>query len=255
MSLFVLGAAFAAGPVDPSWIKKHVPSVQAVQGYKPLFEKERVLRSVTRYGELVGSLAETAFADEERIYVVLAGKGEVIYEGKKRTLREGDYFYCAPGSRHGLTGTDWRVVLMGFRAKRDEIPAELPVANLDEVKKQVVGNHPPTTLYQLMLGDKKSTRDRLAVGQTVTSLYIMEFAPGGTNAPHHHEDEEEIYYLLDGKGEMVAGSGMDGVMGKYAAQPGDAYFFRKNCTVGFYGDPTPGSKSHILAVRSRLQRP
>jgi hypothetical protein len=44
-------------------------------------------------------------------------------------------------------------------------------------------------------------------------------------------------------------------MGKYAAQAGDAYFFRKNCTVGFYSDPAQGSKSHILAVRSRLSRP
>ncbi|MBI4893292.1 MAG: cupin domain-containing protein [Acidobacteria bacterium] len=250
----LVAAAFAAGPVDPTWLRKHVPEVQAVNGYKPLFEGERVLRSVVRYGELVGSQAEAALPNEERIYVVAEGKGEVVYQGAKRAVRAGDFFYCAPGAKHALNGSGWRVVVMGFKASPASVPPELPVANLEEIRKQTVAGHPPTVLYQLMIGDTKSTRDRLAVAQTVTSLYVMEFEPGGTNAPHHHEDEEEIYYLMDGKGEMVAGSGMDGLLGKYEARPGDAYFFRKNCTVGFYADSAPGAKAHILAVRSRLAR-
>lgn len=249
---FLFALVFAAAPVDPTWIHRHAPSVQPVSGYKPFFENERVLRSVVRYGEAVASLPEAAYPNEERIYVVLDGKGAVTYRGAKHDLRQGDFFYIAPGATHALSGTAWRVAVMAFKASPAEIPPDLPIANLDEIKKQTVGSHPPTTLYQLMLGDKKSTRDRLAVAQTVTSLYVMEFAPGGTNAPHHHEDEEEIYYLLDGRGEMVAGAGMDGVMGKHSAQPGDVYFFRRNCTVGFYN--TGGGKAHILAVRSRLAK-
>lgn len=256
LPVLVLASAFAADPVDPTWIRRQAPAVQAVDGYKPFFENHRVLRSVVRYGEAVGSLPESAYPNEERIYVVLEGKGEVVYQGAKRALRQGDFFYCAPGSRHAIAGVNWRVAVMGFRAQAAEIPPDLPIANLDEVKKQTVGSHPPSTLYQLMLGDKKSTRDRLAVAQTVTSLYIMEFAPGGTNAPHHHEDEEEIYYLLDGSGDMVAGGGVDGVMGKHAARLGDVYFFRRNCTVGFYNSDAAGTpKAHILAVRSRLTPP
>ncbi len=249
-----LAGAFAAGPVDPTWLRKHVPDVRAENGYKRLFEGERVLRSVARYGELVGDLAEAALPNEERIYVVVEGQGEVVYLGARRAVRSGDFFYCAPGAKHGLKGAGWRVIVMGFQANAATVPSELPLANLAEVRKQTVAGHPPTVLYQLMIGDTKSTRDRLSVAQTVTSLYIMEFEAGGTNAPHHHEDEEEIYYLLDGKGEMVAGSGADGVMGQYAARPGDAYFFRKNCTVGFYADTASGSKARILAVRSRLAR-
>jgi mannose-6-phosphate isomerase-like protein (cupin superfamily) len=244
-------AAFAfAAAVDPTWIHRHVPSVQSVDGYKPLFENQRVLRSVVQYGELVGSLPETTAPNEERIYVVLEGQGEIAYHGTKLRLRQGDFLYIAPGAAHSLHGANWRVAQMAFQARPTAIPTELPLANLDEVKKQVVGNHPPSTLYQLLLGDKKSTRDRLAVAETVTSLYIMEFAPGGTNAPHRHEDEEEIYYLLDGTGDMVVGSGNDGIMGRYPARPGDVYFFRRNCTVGFYN--TGRTKAHILAVRSRL---
>jgi mannose-6-phosphate isomerase-like protein (cupin superfamily) len=101
-----------------------------------------------------------------------------------------------------------------------------------------------------MMGDRRSTRDKLAAGYTLTSLFIMEFAPGGTNFPHHHETEEEIYLVLEGHGEIVAGGGMDGVEGRHPAQAGDAYFFRLNCTVGFYNSREPGAKARILAVRS-----
>jgi len=101
-----------------------------------------------------------------------------------------------------------------------------------------------------MVGDRKSTRDKIAAGLVVTSLFVMEFAPEGTNFPHHHETEEEIYLVLDGHGEMVADGGMDGIEGRHPASAGDAYFFRLNCTVGFYN--SNDSKAHILAVRSRF---
>jgi mannose-6-phosphate isomerase-like protein (cupin superfamily) len=100
------------------------------------------------------------------------------------------------------------------------------------------------------MGDTKSTRDRIAVGHVLTSLFIMQFDPGGTNFPHHHETEEEIYLVLDGSGDMVAGGGMDGIEGRRPARAGDAYFFRLNCTVGFYASKDPGTRARILAVRS-----
>src|SRR5690606_20887300 len=135
-------------------------------------------------------------------------------------------------------------------------PVKLPIAHESEAEKQVVGNHPPSTLYQLLLGATDSKRDLLAVGHTVTSLFIMEFTPGGTNHPHHHPTEEEVYLLLEGSGEMVAGGGMDGVEGRRPAKPGDAYFYRLNATVGFYADPSPNAgKARILAVRSRYPFP
>jgi mannose-6-phosphate isomerase-like protein (cupin superfamily) len=98
------------------------------------------------------------------------------------------------------------------------------------------------------MGDAESKRDRLAAGHVLTSLFAMEIAPGGTNFPHHHQREEEIYLVLSGHGVMVAGGGMDGVEGKHPAKTGDAYFFRLNCTVGYYS--APNVKSRILAVRS-----
>jgi hypothetical protein len=110
-------------------------------------------------------------------------------------------------------------------------------------------------LYQLLMGDTKSTRDKIAAGHVLTSLFTMEFAPGGTNFPHHHETEEEIYLVLDGRGEIVAGGGMTGVEGRHPAKAGDAYFVRLNCTVGFYRSKEPGSKARILAVRSLFPFP
>jgi quercetin dioxygenase-like cupin family protein len=233
--------------------------------YRPLFgegdKDARTARGVARYGGITldpgGASKIVSFPREEQIYYVVAGAGQVQYGDETQPVRQGDFMYLAPGSKHGLTNNGselMKVFVMGFRIPASvQIPApgKLQKANVDEIKKQVVGNHPPSTLYQLMLGDTKSTRDRIAAGLVVTSLYIMEFAPGGTNAPHHHDREEEIYVLLDGEGEMVAGGGVDGTEGKYTAKPGDAFFFRMNTTVGFYNSSAPGTKpAHILAVRS-----
>ena len=100
-------------------------------------------------------------------------------------------------------------------------------------------------------GPNSDTVKNWTSGEVLTSLFIMEFAPGGTNFPHHHDQEEEIYLVLDGSGEMVAGGGADGIEGRHPARTGDAYFFRLNCTVGFSSARDTGTKARILAVRSR----
>jgi hypothetical protein len=60
---------------------------------------------------------------------------------------------------------------------------------------------------------------------------------------------------MDGAGEMVAGGGVDGIEGRHPAMTGDTYYFRANCTVGFYNQNKPGAKAHILAVRARIPPP
>jgi mannose-6-phosphate isomerase-like protein (cupin superfamily) len=262
-------------PVDPTFLIRNVSKVAvgpsklstATCTYKPLFGEgdkwAKLPRTVARYGELTvapsGASAVAAFAGEEQIYYVTAGSGQLVYAGAKYPLRQGDFVYLPPSVEHGVTAGaagKLQVIWMGFRVPADAKPLspEKPMlANIDEVKKQVVGNHPPSTLYQLMIGGVESTRDRIAAGVTVTSLFIMEFTPGGTNKPHHHETEEEVYLLLDGAGQMVAGGGMDGIEGKFAAKPGDAYFYRANTTVGFYNNPqSDAPKAHILAVRMKM---
>ena len=154
-----------------------------------------------------------------------------------------------------LSATGARLIVMGFRIPQDRVryvPTQgLPtIANFDDVKWQTVSGHPDSVLYQLLIGDRNSKRDKIAAGVVLTSLFIMEFEPGGTNFPHHHDKAEEIYLVLDGSGDMVAGGGADGVEGRHSARAGDAYFFRLNCTVGFYGSRNAGPKPRILAVRS-----
>jgi len=95
-------------------------------------------------------------------------------------------------------------------------------------------------------------RDAIDEADVVTSFFWMNFAPGGTNFPHHHEAAEEIYLVVGGEGEMVAGSGMNGLEARFPAKAGDAYYFRPNCTVGFYNQDKPGAKAYILAVRSQI---
>jgi mannose-6-phosphate isomerase-like protein (cupin superfamily) len=275
----LLGAVLAAGvlaadrPVDPTFLHRFVPEVRPNPAdaatpncqYRPVFGDgdswARLARGVSRYGELSvapgGACAAVGYPREEHVHVVLEGSGVLEYDEGRHELRKHDFYYLPPGVRRRVANAGrepLRLLVMGFRIPAGmavTAPETLQIANIDDVPLQVVGNHPPSTKYRLLMGDRKSTRDRIAAGHVLTSLFIMEFEPSGTNFPHHHETEEEIYLLLEGQGEMVAGGGMDGIEGRHPARAGDAYFFRLNCTVGFYNAGPPSTaRARILAVRS-----
>ncbi len=259
--------------VDPTFLHRYLPEVReqrsdvttATCHYKPLFgagdSQSRVPRGIARFGEITvdpnGQCQPVNYASEEQALVVVAGSGTLGYEMTQVPLRKHDFFYLPPGAGHSLAsgpGEALRVIVMGFKiaaGARVSPPPKPPIANIDDVKWQTVSGHPDSVLYQLLMGDTTSTRDKIATGHVLTSLFIMEFAAGGTNFPHHHDQAEEIYLVLDGSGDMVADGGMDGVEGRHPARTGDAYFFRLNCTVGFYASKDPSSKARILAVRSR----
>lgn len=277
MALLVATSLFGAErKVDPTFLHRFVPDVELKTmdvstdtcHYRPIFgagdSVTSIVKGVARYGEITidpkGICTTITYLAEEQIYVIVEGTGVLSYGNAEFPIRKNDFMYLPPGVQHGVSnpsGLRCRLIAMGFKipaGRSVSLPPKLLLANIDEVKRQTVEGHPPSVLYQLLLGDTKSTRDKIAAGHAVTSLFIMEFAPGGTNFPHHHENEEEIYLVLDGHGEMVAGGGMDGIEGRYPAKAGDAYFFRLNCTVGFYNSDEPGSKARILAVRSLFPR-
>jgi len=282
LMLFILPLVASERTVDPTFLHRYLPDVVEQKAdmststchYKPLFGKGDgqggVPRSVARFGEIRidpgGNCQAAARVLEEEAYVVLEGSGTMDSEGQKYPLRGHDFFYVPQAMRalgqplvlHApaiSSSTGARLIVMGFRIPRDRVryvpsQGQPTVANLDDVKWQTVSGHPDSVLYQLLIGDKNSKRDKIAAGEVITSLFIMEFEPGGTNFPHHHDKAEEIYLVLEGSGDMVAGGGTDGVEGRHPARAGDAYFFRLNCTVGFYASRNPGPKARILAVRS-----
>jgi len=257
--------------VDPTFLHRYVPDVSeqhsdittATCHYKPVFgagdSQAKVLHGIARFGEITvdagGNCEPVSYPAEEQAWVILDGSGTIDYAGEKLTVRKHDFLYLPPSVRHSVsTSSGARIVVMGYKLPKGAhltAPVKPDVANFDDVKWQTVSGHPDSVLYQLLMGDTESKRDKIAAGQVLTSLFIMEFQPGGTNFPHHHESEEEIYLVLDGSGDMVADGGMDGVEGRHPARAGDAYFFRLNCTVGFYASKDAGSKARILAVRSR----
>ena len=198
--------------------------------------------------------APVQYPAEDQVYVILHGNASVKYGNELVSLKEEDYLYLPSSIPHTLSNPSASrstVVVMGFRTQgfeKDPMPPHPLHANIEDVPTQPVKGHPISALYRLLMGDSESKRDRLAAGHVLTSLFLMEIAPGGTNFPHHHQREEEIYLVLSGHGDMVAGGGMDGIEGKHPAKAGDAYFFRLNCTVGYYS--APNARSRILAVRS-----
>jgi mannose-6-phosphate isomerase-like protein (cupin superfamily) len=266
-----LALSAAERKIDPTFLRRYIPSVEAKQTdvstgtclYKPVFgagdSETAIVRGVARFGEMTvspgGRCNAVSYPTEEQAYVIAEGSGTLHYGEETASVKKNDFMYLPAGVNHGLanpSNAPLRVIVMGFRIPAGtQPPPKLLIANIDEIQKQTVGGHPDSVLYQLMMGATDSTRDRIAAGRLLTSLYIMEFKPGGTNFPHHHDAEEEIYVLLDGHGQMVAGSGMDGIEARYPVKPGDAFFFRLNCTVGFYN---ADGVSHILAVRSLYPR-
>lgn len=266
--------AAADRQVDPTFLHRFVPDVREAAvdlttpqcHYRPVFGAGAgatpVMRGVARFGEIAidpgGACGTVRYAAEEQAVVVLEGTGAVIYSGEPARVRKNDFLYVPADVPHSFScaaGARCRVMVMGFKipaGMKSAGPAKPDVANIDDVKLETVGGHPDSVLYRLLMGDTESKRDRIAAAHVLTSLFVMEFEPGGTNFPHHHETEEEMYIVLSGHGEMVADGGMDGLEGRHAAKAGDAYFFRLNCTVGFYASKDNGEKARILAVRSRF---
>jgi len=263
--------------VDPTWLHRYVPDSRDVPAhltsetchYKAIFgegdAESRTLLSVTRFGEATvdsrGKCQTTDYDREEELYFVLEGNGVLRAGGETHPLRANDFTYLAPGVSHTLENRSekpLRLVVMGFKIPPTRPISSSPspsIVNLDDVKEETVEGHPTSVLYKLLAGPRTGTRDAIDQAYVVTSLFWMDFAPGGTNFPHHHEIAEENYLVIDGEGEMVAGGGMDGIEGKHPARAGDAYYFRPNCTVGFYNEDKPGAKAHILAVRSIVPVP
>ncbi len=261
--------------VDPTWLHRYVPDLGETKGalssetchYQAIFgegdKENRSLQTVARFGEVTldahGNCQTVLYDRQEEIYFVVEGRGVFRYEDQVQAVRKHDFTYLPPGVKHSIANNadqPLRVLVMGFKIPSSiSIGAPLPhpkVANLEDAKEETVSGHPASVLYKLLAGLRTGKRDLIDEAYVMDSFFWMDFAPGGTNWPHHHEAAEEIYLVIDGQGEMVAGSGMDGVEGRYPAKAGDAYYFRPNCTVGFYNQNKPGAKAYILAVRSRV---
>ena len=273
MCLLVASSLYAA---DPTFLRRAVADVEPrpddltagakAAVYRPLFgigdSQATQLKGIARYGELTvgpdGSTAIVSYPAEEQIYYILDGDGTLLYEEQKVPVKKDDFLYLPVGVKHGMANTSARpvrVMVMGFKIPRGTTVAPTPklmLANAADVPLVPVAGHGPTSLFKLLMGTTESTRDKLPAANQMVSLFIMDFASGGTNIPHHHDQEEEIYYVLRGRGDMVAGGGADGNEGRYPAKEGDAYFIRLNTTVGFYSGSKDGEPHDlVLAVRSR----
>jgi mannose-6-phosphate isomerase-like protein (cupin superfamily) len=264
--------------VDPTWLHRYVPKVNETANsmsspschYRPIFgegdSEAGLMQSVARFAELTvdpnGSCQAVLLDREEDLYFVLQGSSVLQFGNEKLPMRTNDFTYLPPGAKHLITNSGQepsQVLVMGFKVPAgmaiNQQPAQPKIVNLEAVKEETVSGHPSSVLYKLLIGSHGATRDAIDEAYIATSFFLMDFAPGGTNFPHHHEAAEEIYLVIDGEGDMVAGSGMDGVEGRFPAKAGDAYYFRPNCTVGFYNQNKPGAKAHILAVRSKVSLP
>jgi mannose-6-phosphate isomerase-like protein (cupin superfamily) len=235
--------------------------------YKPLFgigdQDGSRLKSVARYGELTvapgGSTAIVSYPAEEQMYFIADGSGTLLYGDEKAAVKKNDFMYLPVGVKHGIENSSpapVRVIVLGYRipasAKVEPTP-KLMLANAGDVQLQILGQHGPTTQFKLLMGTTSSRRDKLSAAYVMNSLFIMDFAPSGTNIPHNHPAEEEIYLLLRGSGDMVAGLDGNGKEVRHAVTQGAAFCFLPGTQVGYYSNAREGQEHDlILAVRSSL---
>ena len=260
------------GNADAQYLKRTLSSAPEVKielttgtaHYKALFGKgddsSEIIKGAGRYGLLVidpgGSSNQVVFDNEEHILFITGGTGIISCGNENIPVAKNDFMYVPGGMKFSLSNPreqSLSIILMGFKLKPEsckEIRRSLLIANTDEVKFQTLPSHGPTTQFQLLMGNTESTRDRLAAACQVTSLFIMDFAAGGTNNPHKHDNEEEIYLVLRGKGDMVAGEKESGGELRHTANEGDVYFFSSKTLIGFYsGNKDDEDHARILAVR------
>lgn len=213
---------------------------------------ENITEGLIRYGVLnlesnsysrVGS-----FQDEETVYYVLEGTASIRVKDDLIPISSNDYFYIPAGLDHQFENnreSKTIIVQMGFEHKNSPIESDykLQIANSMDVGFNNNG-------LQLLLGAEDSVRDRLAVGNRVISLFIINLQLDGVNRPHKHQHEEEVYFVLEGKGDMIA-SDMDGNQQNYPVNKWDAFFFPNNTHVGFINtNDADRAITRILAVRS-----
>lgn len=273
--LFAVSTCLLAA--DPIFLRRQVAEVKpqpddltanAKQAsYKPLFgigDKDvDQLKGVARYGELTvapgGATAMVSYPAEEQMYFIEEGSATLLYGGEKAPVKKNDFMYLPIGVPHGIANSSnapAKVIVMGYKIPAGMKVAPTPklmLANAEDVQLQVLGSHGPTTQFKLLMGFTSSQRDKLASAYVMDSLFIMDFALGGTNIPHNHRAEEEIYLLLRGSGDMVAGLDADGKEVRHPVIAGASFFFKPGTQVGYYSNAKEGQEHDlILAVRSRL---
>ena len=168
--------------VDPSILHRYVPDVRSKPSdlststcaYKPIFgvgdSAPNVLKGVRRFGEITvgsgGSCKPVNYPAEEQIFVIMEGAGTLQYGGETAPVKKDDFLYLPAGIQHGIankSASPLRVFAMGFKVPAGTPPPpKLQIASLGEIKPQTVGGHPDSVVYQLMMGNTSSKRDRLA---------------------------------------------------------------------------------------------
>jgi mannose-6-phosphate isomerase-like protein (cupin superfamily) len=269
-SITIAGACAVAA--EPAFLRRSVAEIHeqsidlstATAHYRPIFgvgdPNAQNVQGVVRFGELTvepgGSSKTVSYKDAEGVLFILAGSGTLNYGQEKVPVKQNDFAYLPVGTEHGVSNQSQeplRLLVMTFRIPEGvEVPAtpKLMMASAGDVQLQVLASHGPTTQFKLLLGTIQSKRDKLAVAQQINSLFLMDFAAGGTNIPHRHAKEEEIYYILHGHGDIVAGTDAAKKEMRHPSKEGDAYYFVHGTLIGFYSGGKEGEDhAQILAVR------
>lgn len=143
----------------------------------------------------------------EQFYYILSGSGEVLIGDRRYPVRAGSAAYLPPGLPHQFFADPqegW-VEHLVVSCPVERSGSEPRVVNWREVK-PAAGAHGAAVIWPLLESVDESESD---TGQPcLLGFYYLTrqaLVRGKAADRHQHDDKEQVYYILEGRGTMIAG--------------------------------------------------
>jgi mannose-6-phosphate isomerase-like protein (cupin superfamily) len=143
----------------------------------------------------------------EQFYYVLSGRGEVLIGDQRYPVRAGSAAYLPPGLPHQFFADpeeDWAEhLVVTCPVERGE--SQPRVVNWREVR-PAAGAHGAAVIWHLLESVDETEPDTghpCLLGFHYLTLQAL--VRGKAADRHQHDDKEQVYYVLEGRGTMIAG--------------------------------------------------
>ena len=180
--------------------------------------------------------------EAEQFYYVLAGSGEALIGERRYPVRAGSAAYLPPKLPHQFfasPGDGW-VEHLVVTCPVQRHGSQPRVVNWWEVT-PLAGAHGDAVIWPLLESVDETEPDTeqpcLLGFHYLTRQGLIR---GKASDRHQHDDKEQVYYVLEGRGTMVAGDAV------YGISEGDAVYLPKGTTHQILNDDYDGWLSYLI---------
>ena len=180
--------------------------------------------------------------EAEQFYYVLTGSGEALIGDQRYPLRAGSAAYLPPKLPHQFFASpgDCWVEHLVVTCPVERHGSRPRVVNWWEVT-PLAGAHGDAVIWPLLESVDETEPDTeqpcLLGFHYLTRQGLIR---GKASDRHQHDDKEQVYYVLEGRGTMVAGDAV------YGISEGDAVYLPKGTTHQILNDDYDGWLSYLI---------